>query len=218
MSRTDWFLGLALIIVLAAVAFLGIFFWQQSRLELPSAETALAADYNELVDPNKVSGKTAIVAYGLAQNHVNKWQDDAQLISATATWPPNLTIGTVLVGAETWSFTFYSPSVQEAVNVSVTESNATLGQSYAVQGDFQPIGPSAWKVNSDEAITIFMSNGGNDFFVSEQDVLLTTQLTTVADSKKLEWLIAAISDKTGHGLTIIIDGATGEVLDIFRDS
>lgn len=218
MSRTDWILGLALIIVLAAVTFLGVFFWQQSRLDLPTAETALVSDYNEIVDPNKISGKTAIVAYGLAQNHVNKWQNDAQLISATATWPPNLTVGTVLVGAETWNFTFYSPSVREAVNVSVTESSATLGRPYEVQGNLQPIGPSAWKINSDEAITIFMANGGNDFFVSEQDVLLTTQLTTVAESRKLEWLIAAISDKTGHGLTIIIDGATGEVLDIFRDS
>lgn len=219
MSRTDWILGFALIIILAAVTFLGIFFWQQSQLVLPEVEAVDIDESENLVDPNRISGKTAIVAYGLAQNRViNGWQEDATLISAQATWPPNLTIGVLLAGSETWSFTFYSPSAGQAVNVSVTEAQATLGQPYEVSNPLQPLNPSGWKINSNEAVDIFMINGGNDFFTAEQDILLTMQLTTVADSGRLEWLIAAVSDRTGQGLTINIDATSGEVLDTFRDS
>ncbi|MDA0242654.1 MAG: hypothetical protein OT477_04510 [Chloroflexi bacterium] len=214
MRRVDWFIGLGLFLLLLAVAIMAFFFWQQSRLDLtltPVANVPLGvADGGN----NTAVGETALTAFGRAQNRALTWQSDAALVSASATWPIISNLEVLLEGRENWTLTFYSPSQQAAVSISVVNETAAMGAPYAVPNPVQPLGPEGLRINSDTAVQTFLNNGGTQFFQTEAYTTFFMHLNAVNANGRLEWTMAAVSQQTGKSLTMILDATTGDILDI----
>lgn len=213
MRRLDWLIAFGLFLVLLTAVILGIFFWQQSRLNLeltPVPNVPLVANSSAVA-----TGETALLAFGRSQNRALAWQADAVLIAGEATWPFVDTMDILLQGREDWNFTFYSAAQQAAVGATVVDKNPSLGDPYPVADVLQPLGIEGWQVDSDAAVRIFLANGGTQFFQSESYVTFFMQLSMVANNNgRIEWLLAAVSQQTGHSLTLRIDATSGEILEV----
>lgn len=214
MRRVDWFIGLGLFLVLLAVAIMALFFWQQSRLDLaltPVANVPLVAASG---GSYTAVGETALTAFGRAQNRALTWQSDAVLVDASATWPIITKWEMLLEGRENWTFTFYSPSQQAAVSISVVNETAAMGAPYPARNPVQTLGTEGLRINSDTAVQTFLNSGGAQFLQTEAYTTFFMHLNTATANGRIEWTLAAVSQQTGKSFTMTLDATTGDILDI----
>ena len=216
MRRLDWLLGLALFVVLVVVGTLAFFFWQQSRLDLDLTALPVTPVAAAPVGGAQTAvGETALTAFGRAQQQALGWQNDAQLLTANATWPIINRLDMLLEGREQWEFMFYSPSQQSGIIVAVVEGVVTASEPYPISQPLQPLGVVGWRINSETAVQIFLANGGQQFFTSEPFVSFFMSLSTTNDNGRIEWLVAAVSQQTSKSITMRLDATSGDILDIY---
>lgn len=214
MSRLDWLLGLAVFVVLVVVAVVGLFFWQQSRLDL--AVTPMAVDgipAEGIVASDVPEGQPALISFGRAHGRALTWQQDASLLTASATWPIVNSPADLQDGRANWNFVFYSPTQNTAVSSTVIGEQVSTSDPYPIFEQLAPLQISGWQVDSDEALVIFLQSGGERFLGNQTDVTLTTQLSTIADGQRMHWLVSAFANRNGETLTLVIDATSGEVLE-----
>lgn len=205
MRLMDLLLGFALTVLVLAAVFLGVFFWQQSNLDL-------AVQSDNLATNNLIKGETALLSAGRAQQVALAWKSSALLATSVATWSPDTPLTELTAGRAEWAFVFYDPASQTATAVNVVNGQATLGKPYPVSQPLEPLALSGWKINSDVALTLFLKEGGEQFFLTEQQVSLSMKLSTVNENPRIEWIIAAVSDISGNSYTMWIDATSGTVL------
>lgn len=203
MRLIDLVLGFALTVLILAGLFLGIFFWQQSNLSL---------DTDTIANNQQTPGETALISAGRAQQAALNWKENAILVSASATWSPGVSITDLTSGRAEWTFVFYDSASSSAVNISVVNDKATIGKPYIVSEPIAPLALSGWKLNSDMAISLFLEKGGHQFLTNEQNVSVFMKLSTVTETQKIEWLMAAISDTSGNSYTMWLDATSGAIL------
>ena len=91
MSRLEWILGIVLLVLLVVVIGLALSLWlgPETNIASPlSGPEAAAAGYADDIAPTRSTPQqTAKNAYVSAQKAAQGWQEDAVLVSATATWP-----------------------------------------------------------------------------------------------------------------------------------
>lgn len=218
MSRLDWLLGFVVFLVLLVVAVGGLFFWQQSRLDLDLVMTPLATDGTTAVvqqdSPQANPGQPALISFGRAHGRARGWQEDASLITASATWPVVNSADEVRGGRASWNFVFYSPVNDTAVSTNVVDEKVSVGDPYPIDQILNPLQISGWQIDSDDALNIFLTNGGENFINSQTDVTVATQLSTISESGRMEWLISAFANRNGETLTLVIDASTGDVIEV----
>ena len=219
MNRLEWILGIVLVVLLLVVAVLSLTFWfrnDRTAVSAPAANSAtiIAQRADDIAPTPQYEGRSAIVAYAAAQNSAKDWQSDAQLLTAQATWPQGSTAQQLLKGEESWGFTFYSPSAQRIAVFSVVEDNAAL----VSEGDHQQTDPllsaSGWNLDSQDAIKIFLAEGGNTFLAA-QGVSTMTMALMASDGEangRLEWQLSLFSLQSGQAFTMRLDATSGEVL------
>lgn len=215
MSRLDWLLGFAVFIVLVAVAVVGVFFWQQSRLDL--AVTPVASGQGVPEDMPTMSdlsegGEPALISFGRAHGRALNWQGDASLINASATWAVVNGATDIQDGRANWNFVFYSPTQNTAVSSTVVNDQVSVSEPYPILQKLNPLQVGGWRIDSDDALAIFLQNGGDTFLNTQTDITVTTQLSTISDEQRMEWLISAFANRNGEALTLVIDATSGEVL------
>ncbi len=219
MKRVEWILGIILVVLLIAVAVLSLTFWfrnDRTAVSVPAANSAtIIAERADDIAPTSVyDGRSAIVAYAAAQKTAIAWQPDAQLLNAQATWPQGATVAELRQGETSWGFTFYAPAAQQIALISVVEDQASL----ISQGEHQQSDPllsaSGWNLDSQDAIEIFLSEGGNTFLANSGVSTLTMALlaSDVEGNGRLEWQLSLFSMQTGQAFTMRLDATSGEVL------
>ena len=217
MNRLEKILGVSLAFVILGALLLGFWFWQQRQL------AARLENIGELiveVEPESSaadSGSTlglSIRSFGMAHAVASQWQEDALLIMGINSWPQlDSPDDLTTTRGDGWFYTFYSPSSGNAASFGVNDTGVSQGQEYSAREQLNPRPPSEWRVGDDAAVEIFLANGGREFMDTETSIYMTMQLSTVEDHSRVQWLIAAVADETGHSLTMWIDAQSGEVMD-----
>ncbi len=219
MNRLEWILGIMLAALLVIVVALSLMFWFRS--DTPAAAPANVAtevaSYAGRVEPTSVfAGQTAQIAFTAAQKTAVSWQPDAALLNASATWPQGMTPQALRDGETTWAFTFFSPAAAEMSLISVIENEASV----ITQGAFPPpahlIGPTAWNLDSRDAIDRFLQEGGADFMNSEGVTSLTMTLTADEGNGRIQWLLQLTATQSLRTLTMQIDATSGEIVTVAK--
>lgn len=207
MNRVEWVLGGLLVVLLAAVIVLGLLFWLQPGVgEAPPLPTTLAPTA-------ELQGVTALTGFAQARQAARSWQADAQLVTATATWPVSRDAALLSAGQENWRFSFYSPGADAANTVTVVNGNATVLGERPISTLIEARDASGWRVDSDEAIEKMLDAGGDSFLRNYGSANLTVALDTTAGDG-IVWNVALVINQARRSLTATIDATSGTVLDV----
>lgn len=212
MSRLEWILGILLVLLLLVVVGLSAMLWRRPSLpELPGGTAVAQPPAPTSVYP----GKTALLAYALAQRQAATWQSDAMLLGATATWRQGISESSLRQGAESWGYSFYSPSSGGTALVTVVGEQTNL----SVGADpFTPAYPLAqaggWVLDSQAAVGIFLDGGGTQFLSQATGVTMIMQLNTSTADGRVEWLLSLFASGDGRSLTMRLDATSGNVLEV----
>ncbi|HEX6386026.1 MAG TPA: hypothetical protein VF177_15255 [Anaerolineae bacterium] len=220
MSRLEWILGILLVVLLGVVVVLSLLFWFQPRPRTASApaagSAAVIADRADEVAPTPAfEGRTAHVAFAAAQRVAREWQEDAQLLNGSATWPQGANSQELLGGASSWSFTFYSVSAGRVAAISVVEDEASLVSEAPHEQETPPLEVGGWNLDSHEVVEIVLNEGGTAFINDEEITVLTMALSAdnADQDGRMKWLASLFAPQNGRSLTVRIDATSGEILE-----
>lgn len=219
MNRLEWILGIILVVLLLIVGALSLTFWFRNGRtavspSVANSATTIAQRADDIAPTPAYDGRSAIVAYAQARNAALAWQPDAQIVTAQATWPQGATVEQLRQGQESWGFTFYSPVAEKIGIFSVIEDKAQ----FVSEGDHEQTEPllsaSGWNLDSEEAVEIFLTRGGNRFLAEGGVATLTMALMAndIGENGRLVWQISLFSLQTGNAFTMYLDATSGEIL------
>jgi hypothetical protein len=162
-----------------------------------------------LIQPTSVwQGQTAREAYVPAEAAARGWAGDAQLVMATATWPPG---SNLQAGAATWTFTFFSAERQAIQLVSVIENRSALVSQKPLTEQPERINVESWQTDSHQVISRLLALGGHDFMNRNRGTTVILSLTT---EERLGWEAVLFGVETGNTFSIMMDAETGEVVSV----
>lgn len=223
-NRLEWLLGILLIILLIVVVVLSVVFWFSPDAPIsngitgaPSNSATTVAQNASQVGPTPVfEGNTAQLAYVTAEKLATTWQDDAQLLNASATWSQGASVANLQSGKTTWAFTFFSSKAQKATTISVLDSQANFIGEANSPIDYSLHDISTWQIDSQEAIQILLDQGGYTFIDQEGITILTMALMTDmgTPSQQMEWFVSLIGAESGNSIDLRINANSGEVLEL----
>ena len=214
MNRLEWIIGIFLAVLLLIVAGLSLMFWFQPSA--PTASQGIGANnvlnFDEAAPTSVFKGDTAIIAYAAAQQTAVSWQPDAVLLNTSGNWPHGVSPQALHNGETSWVFTFYSPTTGKISGISVLDNEAKQ----ITEGTYQPqnnlIQAGSWRINSHQAMQMFLAEGGEDFIQQEGATTVTMNFTTDNPTGQLEWNIITFSPKTGHLFSIQINANSGQII------
>lgn len=156
MGRRQWLIlgSLALVLIALIIALVYVLFTAPSgtSVVLPPPQMTFEAP---------VAAVTAQSAYVLAREAALQWQEDAYLVSASASWR-NATVD-LFREPVPWAFQFYSPSTRRLNVFSVSGGEAeTLRESY-VAYVLLPVTVEAWRADSPQALADWLNASGGRF-------------------------------------------------------
>lgn len=219
MRRSEILLGTLLVAIIAVIGITALLLWFRPALNRvsqlgnsPTPTSAAAA--NGVVQEQNTPGYTAQMGYAVAQRRVLSWQNDASLLSTSATWPPGSTLDEILSGQVAWGFTFYSPTGNNVAIVSVANNAAAFVSQQPALTALTPLPVSGWRIDSDDVIQALFDSGGRDFLQREGDSTLTITLTYNPTADRVEWFVSLIAQQSGHSLTMLVNAADGAILEI----
>lgn len=211
MKRAEWFLGVLLVVLLIAVAVLSLTFWFQSG---NSNNTAVTVSNKALIEPTSIYKEfTAMTAFSLSEPEAESWQNDAQLIKVTATWTQGADRNDLSSGNQTWNFTYYSANQSAISNLTVLEDKPSFLSERVVNKPLSPAVTSGWRVDSAEAVRVFLAGGGDTFLTNQGIATLIMTLTTDNENGRIEWFLSLFAEESGNAFTMRIDATSGEILE-----
>ena len=217
MSRSEWVLGLVLAAILVVVAYFAITFWlgpDDVAVQTDVPETMVTRPAQVVPGPTAAFvERTALLAFGIAQQEMLTWSNDATLLSVKATFPYGNAVEDVTSGESNWVFSFVSASLNKIRTVSVVSGTVNVVGDRELEIAVSPAGIGFWRLDSDEVLELFMQEGGNDFLQQDSVATLNMALTTDNESGRVEWLVSLFGDQTGRSLTLRMDAGSGELLD-----
>ncbi|RMG95498.1 MAG: hypothetical protein D6706_11925 [Chloroflexi bacterium] len=219
MTKLEWALGILLVILLLVVAVLSFMFWFRTGNSAvnvtPNSATVIAQRADDIAPTPAYAGKTAQAAFVLAQPVAQAWQADARLWQASATFPQGASAEELKEGEIAWGFVFYAPGTGKTAVISVTGDQASLISEGSMQLDTPPLDISGWKLDSRDAVQLFLDAGGADFIAQEGITTLTMTLSlgNQSGNNRMEWLISLFATQNGRSFTMRIDATSGEILE-----
>ena len=144
--------------------------------------------------------------YPLADQAARSWQKDARLVSASASW---LFVKVDDFSEPTnWTFQFFSPRTQKIYVVSAGEDQVTV-----IRDSLSPyVLPSAplgeWLLDSNQALTIWLNNGGSGF-LAEYPVVNVSAMLQPPEDGGLEWVVAGTVQDSQAVHRVRIDAQSG---------
>lgn len=216
MSRLEWILGGVLALLLLIIGLVAAFLWLQPDGPPTVADTGFGGETVGFEATSVFEGQTAQVAYATAQQAAMAWQADALLISATATWPQGASRDLMLSGKVDWGFTFYSPSTNGLAVYSVTGQQANLVTQGAADTAVTAAELSGWQIDSPAVAATLLEQGGSAFIDQEGLVTLVMTLSTNTQTGRIEWFASLVGNQTGNSLNLVMNGTSGEVIEIAR--
>ncbi len=220
MRRSEIVLGTLLVAIIAVIGITALLLWFRPALnrvsELGAAPTVApgATASNGVVLEQNTSAYSAQMGYAVAQRRAIGWQNDAALLSSSATWSPGSSLDEILSGQVSWGFTFYSPTGNNVAIVSVANNAAAFVSQQPALTALTPLPVSGWRIDSDDVIQALFDSGGRDFLQREGDSSLTITLTYNPTANRVEWFVSLIAQQSGHSLTMLVNAADGAILEI----
>ncbi|MFW5941254.1 MAG: hypothetical protein ACOCXI_05610 [Chloroflexota bacterium] len=208
MNRLEWVLSGLLALLIVVIAVMMLLFWNLNRQQtaLPEAPAANPAqEMGQTAAEASPPAHTAREAYALAQPVAQEWAEDAQLVSASATWPEGATLAPENAG---WSLMFYSPGRSETGLVSVSGNAARLLRNSATNRSLQPRNLDRWQTDSPAVVEALMDNGGEEFLQTHNQATLSLTFNAL---DALQWQAQLIDREQGTVLTVEIDPGSGVV-------
>lgn len=206
MSRLEWILGALLVVLLLVVASLAFTLWY--RPVQPNAA--------DVAQPVNISGQTAMAALAAAEREAENWQADAKLLTVSTSWAAREG-RPYRSGISSWAFIYYSPAETAVAQITVNNNQASPALISDTDVALTPMEISGgWKVDSPEAISRALDNGGSDFLNSKRDTSLTMSLNTVGDNGRLEWLVSLFDEQSEDFIAIRLDATSGEVIEVVK--
>jgi hypothetical protein len=160
--------------------------------------------------PSAKAGFTAREAYSMAQQEAQAWQDDAQLVGATASWN-SVQADQLLRQNASWGFTFLSPQARQVRIVSVGQESAQGVQTINATPRTLALDPASWQVDSPQALTLFLDNGGREFLAQHPAATVTLRLGREQGAERSAWLAFGLDSSDRSSMTLQVDATTGEV-------
>lgn len=162
-------------------------------------------------DPG-VQRVSARQAYAQAVALAQSWQADAQLVGARASFrreKPG-----VVGGGQTWSFQFFSPSTSQLYLLPVQGEQALAEAAVArpVRAELTFVEVSQWQVDSEEALLLFLSHGGEEFLSQHPEAVINLQLVPPKKDGELIWLASGVSQAGQAVFFVQINAQTGSVI------
>jgi hypothetical protein len=215
MSRKEWISGALLGVLLVA----GVISLLVAYLPAPAAPGNFPPGaFNRAGTPvgptPSFAGQTAKVAYAAAQNVALGWQNDATLLSATATWSQGAGRSELLPGENSWVFTFYAAGSGQTAVISVVAGQATLVRESQAAPPAVPLQATGWKIDSAAAVQSIMAAGGETFLKENPVSTLVATLSTNGGDGRIEWFLSLFGNHSGRSLTILLDATSGELLEV----
>ncbi len=216
MNRLEWVLGILLVALLLIVVGISALLWLQPRA------TAVPEGYVQVttaagVAPTSVyPGATARVGYAAAQRGVADWYADAVLLDAVATWPQGVSETELRAGTANWGYTFYSPTAGAVTLVTVIGATPKRVSESLYTPPATIMDAGAWLLDSQQAVNIFLDDGGAAFLRDNGVTTLIMQLAASNRSERMEWLVSLFADETGRSYTMRIDATSGEILEVIE--
>lgn len=158
--------------------------------------------------------RTAQEAYSLAEEVARAWQPDARLSNASSAWGSGATPQELLEGKTTWGFHFVSPAAKQFCVISVVGDEVQVIESGSIPRVPVLLEVADWHVDSPQALSIFLDNGGRDFLAAHADADVHLRLLTSIENGSLLWLAVGLSANDGLAHTVPIDAVTGAVVEI----
>ena len=195
MKRTDWiiagFLTVLFLFTLGGV----MVFWLQSRAytNLPAGASAASAVQNE-----SGNGMTAKQAFSAADQLAIQWQPDAQILSASATIVRFETLEDIYNGKADWTVVYYSPIAKAVAEYTVTENSASFLNAKSTDVNVSLLDLETVRLDSNQAMTIAVSNGATDLFEGEADRVALLKLEQSIQTGRPEWRIFIQNETTGR--------------------
>jgi len=154
---------------------------------------------------------TAREAYALALSEARNWQDDALLVSATASWA-NVASEQQLAEDVAWGLTFLSQQSAEMQILSVTRLGAERAREMRSTSAMRAADVASWQVDSPEVVNLFLEHGGRDFLSQHPGATISLRLGPEEESSRLVWLAIGIQSADKSTMVLKVDASTGEVL------
>lgn len=195
MSRLQWFIsGLLGLLIVAGVAAV-MFFSVERGANAGSQDDILALEDN---------GHSARSAYKVAAATAREWTSDAQLLSATASWPAGS--APFAPGAAGWGFQFYSAAQQSTALIAVSDGQARIVRSNKTTTDLAPLNIDGWLVDSPQIIESVMGEGGQQFLEHNNAAALILTLNLV---DQFQWKARLIDAESNKRFQMTIDPTSG---------
>jgi hypothetical protein len=197
-----WLAGCVLV-----AGLVGVFYYYRA----PGEANPLPPSPPELVNI-PFSGTTAKTAYLSALTKAQDWSADVQLVSLSADWrnaaPPDL--GQVAV----WDFNFFSPEHGRIFLASVIQGQPPTGRAHPFKIRRPPriVSPEAWLIDSDQAASIWLSNGGNTFLETYPENQVEILFRQGRDSNTPVWSVIGTNLDQSYLFYLMIDAQTGNIL------
>jgi hypothetical protein len=191
-------------VVLVVFVLVGRLISRSAKKQPSPATTSYKRTYNL----GQIS-QSARNVYALADQAARSWQKDAALVSASASW---LFVEVDDLGAPTnWTFQFFSPRTQKLYVVSAGESQVTV-----IRDTLSPyVLPTApvgeWQLDSNQALTIWLNNGGGDLLATHPIVDVSAMLQP-PDGGGLEWVVVGTVRDSQTVHLVRIDAQSGALL------
>ena len=208
MKRTDWIIAGFLAVLILAVLSGFLIFWLQSQ----ASSTGLAQQPIDERGSSVTSGITADDALVIANSAATQWQPDAQLVSASATIIRFEELADIYSGRTNWNMIYYSFNSSSLATFTVTQNGASLLNSKSIDIVPLTIDQSILTLNSGQAMTMAMANGGEVLFVGQAQRVAHLSLERKPEGRT-EWQIAVQNETAGLNGIFRMDAATGELIE-----
>jgi len=149
------------------------------------------------------------VAHEKAQAWAAGWQSDAQLVGAVTRW--QLAGGDRLTPYRpSWSFSFYSPAAGQVQTITVDQAGAQPVRRVSVGKAPVPV-EADWNLDSDDLLSTFMAQGGDEFIREHAHVNLHFRLSG-QDAGRPIWYLSAIDPEARQSFVVGVDALSRQVV------
>jgi hypothetical protein len=154
-------------------------------------------------------GFTAQEALPSAQEAAGAWQEDAQLVSANASWR-RLPADELLEEEVSWAFAYFSPGARSLRIFHVTPEGAEEAETMDANPNAKVVDAGSWQVDSPDVLNTFLNQGGREFLSQNPEATISLRLGSTEDGGSSVWLAMGISSEDKKTIVIQIDPVSGE--------
>lgn len=196
-----WIVAVAavgLVLDLALVGYVVYLLWNKG----PGVATVPSTPARELVELWDAYEQARVAAQAQAE--------DVQLVSAKTQWQA---VGEqeLLDGTGSWSFVFYSPANNRALDVVVNVGETQVVKETQVWADSSVLPEGAWQVGPRDALLVFLAYDGRAFLEEHSQAMVDLHLADDGEGKAV-WTIVALDPEDRSLLSVLIDAETMDVL------